>query len=67
MLVGFIAVDLLGSLSGLPQCGLDLEPFAHILRAGSVVSALVAVVAAGNHAALEALGVTAFGRRDLRC
>jgi hypothetical protein len=31
VMVGFIAVYLLGSLSGLPQWLLNLEPFAHIL------------------------------------
>jgi putative exporter of polyketide antibiotics len=32
VLVGFIAVYLLRSLSGLPQWLLDLEQFAHVLR-----------------------------------
>ena len=34
VLVGFIALYLLGSLSGFPQWLLDLEPFAHTPRVG---------------------------------
>jgi polyether ionophore transport system permease protein len=40
VLVGFIAVYLLRSLSGSPQWLLDLEAFAHILRVAAVVSTL---------------------------
>ncbi|MBS9535166.1 ABC transporter permease [Mycobacterium sp. M1] len=67
VLVGFVAVYLLGSLSGFPQWLLDLEPFAH-----------VPLVGAGDfHAApllwlltidvvLIAVGACAFRGRDIR-
>jgi ABC-2 type transport system permease protein len=67
VLVGFVAMYLLGSLSGFPQWLLDLEPFAHVPRAGgddfTVVPLLWLLVI---DAALIALGVVAFRRRDLR-
>lgn len=61
MLVGFIAVYLLGSLSGLPQWLLDLEPFAHILRVGGgSFSPAPLLWLLATDAALVALGVAAF-------
>ncbi len=68
VLVGFIALYLLGSLSGFPQWLLDLGPFAHIPRVGvggfSVVPLLWLLAL---DAALVALGVATFRRRDVRC
>ncbi|CAN5251768.1 hypothetical protein BH11ACT7_BH11ACT7_24720 [soil metagenome] len=67
VLVGFIALYLLGSLSGAPQWLLDLEPFAHIPRVGT------GDFSAGPlwwllliDLALVTLGIVAFRRRDLR-
>jgi ABC-2 type transport system permease protein len=67
VLVGLIAVYLLGSLSGAPQWLLDLEPFAHVPRvdAGPVdLTPLMWLLLID--AALAALGFLAFRRRDLR-
>lgn len=67
VLVAFVALYLLGSLSGFSQALLDLEPFAHIPRVGSgeftAVPLLWMLLA---DAALITLGVVAFRRRDLR-
>ncbi|MEU7764723.1 ABC transporter permease [Nocardia sp. NPDC049190] len=67
VLVGFIALLLLGSISGCPQWVLDLEPFAHTPRvpgqefqAGPVIWMLLIDLA------LLIVGLTAFRRRDLR-
>lgn len=67
VLVAFVALYLLGSLSGLPQWLLDLEPFAHTPRVGgpgfsAVPLAWLLVI----DAILIALGAAAFRRRDLR-
>ena len=65
VLVGFIAVYLLGSLSGLPQWLLDLEPFAHILRVGGGSFSLAPLLwLLAIDAALVALGVAAFRCRE---
>ncbi|MBS4727365.1 ABC transporter permease [Mycobacterium sp. SM1] len=67
VLVGFIAVYLLGSLSGAPQWVLDLEPFAHIPRVGGGdFSAVPPLWLLAIDTALIALGSIAFRRRDIR-
>ncbi|MGB3892900.1 MAG: ABC transporter permease, partial [Mycolicibacter sinensis] len=67
VLIGFVALYLLGSISGLPQWLLDLEPFAHVPLVGtgdfSVVPLVVLLVL---DATLIALGGWALRRRDLR-
>ena len=67
MLVGFIALYLLGSLAGFPQWLLDLEPFAHIphVGTGSFTAAPLLWLLAID-IVLIMLGVIAFRRRDLR-
>ena len=68
VLVGFVAVYLLGSLSGSAQWVLDLDPFTHVPRVGdgnfTPVPLLWLLLI---DAALIALGLAAFRRRDLRC
>jgi ABC-2 type transport system ATP-binding protein len=67
VLVAFIAVYLLGSLSNSPRWLVDLEPFTHIPRVGSdgfSVTPLLWLLAID--VALITLGVMAFRRRDLR-
>ncbi|MDT5064655.1 MAG: polyether ionophore transport system permease protein [Mycobacterium sp.] len=67
VLVVFIAVYLLGSLSNSPQWLLDLEPFTHVPHVGlGDFSATPLVWLLTLDAALITLGVTAFRRRDLR-
>ena len=67
VLVSFIALYLLGSLSGAPQWLLDLEPFAHVPRVGvgdfSVAPLLWLLLI---DIVLLAVGAVAFRRRDLR-
>lgn len=67
VLVGFIALYLVGSLSALPQWLCDLEPFGHIPRIGdgsfTAVPLLWLLVI---DVSLIALGAAAFRRRDLR-
>jgi ABC-2 type transport system permease protein len=67
VLVAFVAVYLLGSLSNSPQWLLDLEPFTHVPHVGSgdlIAAPLLWLL--GIDAALITLGTTAFRRRDLR-
>jgi ABC-2 type transport system permease protein len=67
VLVGFIALYLIGSLAGFPQWILDLEPFAHTPRVGGgdfTVVPLLWLLAVD--VVLIALGTIAFRRRDLR-
>lgn len=66
VLVGFIALYMMGSLSGFPQWLLDLEPFSHTPRvdAGSFTAVPLLWLLALD-IALILLGVTAFRRRDL--
>lgn len=67
VLVGFITLYLLGSLSGAPQWLLDLEPFTHIPRVGTGdFSAAPLWWLLGIDAVLITIGVAAFRRRDLR-
>ncbi len=66
VLVGFIALYMLGSLSGFPQWLLNLEPFSHIPRvvAGSFTAVPLLWLLAVD-VTLIMLGVNAFRRRDL--
>jgi ABC-2 type transport system permease protein len=65
VLVAFIALYLLGSLSNSSQWLIDLEPFTHVPRAGSDFTATPLVWLLIIDASLVALGATAFRRRDL--
>lgn len=66
VLVAFIAVYLLGSLSGSPQWLLDLEPFAHTPRVGSDFTVAPVLWLLAVDTVLITLAATAFRRRDLR-
>lgn len=67
VLIGFVALYLLGTISGLPQWVLDLEPFAHIpLVGGESFSIVPLAVLLTLDAALIAAGARAFRRRDLQ-
>ncbi|HET9875794.1 MAG TPA: ABC transporter permease, partial [Mycobacterium sp.] len=67
VLVGFVAVYLLGSLSGFPQWLLDLEPFAHVPRVGGgdfTAAPLLWLLVLD--VTLIALGTAVFRHRDVR-
>jgi len=67
VLVGFVALYLLGSLSGFPQWLLDLVPFAHTPRVGTgefTATPLVWLLAVD--VVLAVAGTATFRRRDLR-
>jgi ABC-2 type transport system permease protein len=66
VLVGFVGLYLLGSLSGSPQWLLDLEPFTHIPRVGGDFNATPILWLLAIDTALIVLGAMAFRRRDLR-
>lgn len=67
VLIAFIAVFLLGSLSNSPQWLLNLEPFTHIPHVGTgEFTAVPLLWLLALDAALIMLAVFAFRRRDLR-
>jgi ABC-2 type transport system permease protein len=67
VLIGFVALYLLGSLSDLPQWLLDIEPFAHVPRVNSGEFTVVPLLWLSMiDAALIALGLAAFRRRDVQ-
>lgn len=68
VLVGFVALYLLGSLSGFPQWLLDLTPFVHIPLVGAGdFHATPLVVLLAIDFTLIVSGAIAFRRRDMRC
>jgi ABC-2 type transport system permease protein len=67
VLVGFIAVYLIGSLARFPQWLLDLEPFAHIPHVGTGFTPAPSLWLLAIDMALIAQGALAFRLRDLRC
>lgn len=67
VLVAFVTLYLLGSLSGFPQWLLNLEPFAHTPRVGGGdFTAVPLLWLLTIDAALITLGFMAFRRRDIR-
>jgi ABC-2 type transport system permease protein len=66
VLVGFVGLYLLGSLSGSPQWLLDLEPFTHTPRVGGDFDATPILWLSAIDTTLIVLGGMAFRRRDLR-
>ena len=67
VLVGFVALYLIGSLAGFSQWVLDLEPFGHVPRIGKDFTAFVPLLwLLAIDVVLIALGTMAFRRRDLR-
>lgn len=66
VLVGFVALYLLGSISGLSQWLLDLEPFAHTPRVGSGFTVTPLLVLLVMDASLIVLGLAALRGRDVQ-
>ena len=66
VLVGFVGLYLLGSLSGSPQWLLDLGPFAHTPRVGADFTATPLLWLLAIDGLLIALGAIGFRRRDVR-
>ncbi|AGP62818.1 hypothetical protein OEM_12830 [Mycobacterium intracellulare subsp. yongonense 05-1390] len=67
VLIGFIALYLIGSLARFPQWLLDVEPFGHIPRIGADFTAVPLLCLLAIDVGLVILGALAFRRRDLRC
>ena len=68
VLIGFIALYLIGSLAQLPQWLVDLEPFTHTPRVGGGDFTPVPLLwLLALDAVLITLGAMAFRRRDVRC
>jgi ABC-2 type transport system permease protein len=67
VLVGFVAVYLIGELARFPQWLLNLEPFAHLPRVGADFTATPLLWLLAIDVALIVLGTLAFRWRDLRC
>ncbi|MBV8785328.1 MAG: ABC transporter permease [Mycobacterium sp.] len=67
VLVGFVALYLIGSLAGFPQWVLDLEPFAHVPRVGAGFSVVPLLWLLAIDGGLIIFGAATFRRRDLRC
>ncbi len=64
--VAFVALYLLGSISGMPQWVLDLTPFAHVPKVpGEAVRAAPLLWLLGIDIVLALAGLAAFRRRDL--
>ncbi|GAB1816460.1 ABC transporter permease [Mycobacterium sp. MUNTM1] len=66
VLIGFVALYLIGSLAGFSQWLLDLEPFAHIPRIGTDFTVVPLLWLLAVDVGLVVLGAIAFRRRDLR-
>lgn len=66
VLVAFVALYLLGSLSGSPQWLLDLEPFSHTPRVGDDYTAVPLLWLLAIDVVLITLGALTFRRRDLK-
>ncbi|ORW63829.1 ABC transporter permease [Mycolicibacter senuensis] len=65
VLIWFVALYLLGTIAGLPQWLLDLEPFGHVPLVSSGFSVVPLAVLLVIDASLIGLGAWAFRRRDL--
>jgi ABC-2 type transport system permease protein len=67
VLVAFVALYLVGSLSGFPQWVLDAEPFAHVPRVtGADFTAVPLLWLMAVDVVLIAFGMAAFRRRDIQ-
>lgn len=67
VLVGFVALYLIGSLAGFGQWVLDLEPFAHIPRVGAGFKVVPLLWLLAIDGVLIIFGAATFRRRDLHC